>query len=99
METHQQTCHCTHSINRSGAKLLIAPIRVYQYLLSPWLGHHCRFQPTCSHYAIEALTEYGALKGMWLALLRLSKCHPWHHGGLDPVPKNLKINKTRLLNK
>lgn len=86
METHHQTCQCAHAINRLSVQLLIAPIKCYQYLLSPWLGHHCRFQPTCSHYAIEALDHHGPYKGLALALRRLSKCHPWHHGGYDPVP-------------
>ncbi|MCR6653153.1 MAG: membrane protein insertion efficiency factor YidD [Cellvibrionaceae bacterium] len=86
METHHQTCLCANTINRLSARLLIAPIRCYQYLLSPWLGHHCRFQPTCSHYAIEALEYHGSLKGMFLTLRRLGKCHPWHSGGYDPVP-------------
>ena len=75
--------------------LFMGVIRLYQLTLSRLLpAGSCRFQPTCSHYAIEALTEYGSFKGSWLALRRLSKCHPWHHGGFDPLPKNLKINKT-----
>lgn len=93
METHQQTCHCTVSINRWAVRLLIAPIRAYQYLLSPWLGSHCRFQPTCSHYAIEALSEHGVLKGVWLTLRRLSRCHPGCKGGYDPVPTNSNQQK------
>ena len=67
-------------------KILILPIRVYQYLLSPWLGNHCRFTPSCSHYAIEAIEKHGAFKGFWLGVKRLARCHPWHAGGLDPVP-------------
>lgn len=69
-------------------RLLILPIRIYQFLLSPWLGNHCRFHPSCSHYAVEALEQHGAAKGSVLALRRLSKCHPWHDGGYDPVPTN-----------
>lgn len=65
---------------------LIFLIRGYQYLLSPLLGHHCRFHPSCSQYAIEAIQAHGAGAGLWLALRRLSKCHPWHAGGYDPVP-------------
>ncbi len=66
--------------------LLLALLSIYQYLLSSWVGQHCRFHPTCSEYAREAIQTHGALKGTWLAARRLSRCHPWHAGGLDPVP-------------
>ena len=65
----------------------IALIRIYQYLLSPLLGNHCRFHPSCSNYAAEAIQIHGPVRGLWLALRRLSKCHPWHAGGFDPVPE------------
>ena len=68
------------------AKLLIAIVRAYQLLLSPFLGGACRFQPTCSAYAIEALRTHGALRGTGLALRRLSACHPLGRSGFDPVP-------------
>jgi len=61
-------------------------IRIYQYLLSPLLGPKCRFTPTCSHYAIEALRKHGLFKGGWLAVKRISRCHPWGGSGPDPVP-------------
>ena len=64
----------------------IALIRTYRLLLSPWLGRQCRFHPSCSHYAEEAIATHGFIKGCWYTLLRLGKCHPWHEGGLDPVP-------------
>jgi len=67
-------------------RLLIAIVRAYQYLLSPWWGSQCRFTPTCSHYAIEALERHGALGGSWLATRRILRCHPWSAGGYDPVP-------------
>jgi putative membrane protein insertion efficiency factor len=67
-------------------RLLIMLIRGYQYLISPLLGNHCRFHPSCSSYAIEALQVHGAMRGAWLALRRLGRCHPWHPGGYDPVP-------------
>lgn len=67
-------------------QLLIGLIRGYQYLFSPWLGQHCRFHPSCSNYAAEAIKAFGTLRGSWLAILRLSRCHPWHAGGYDPVP-------------
>ena len=68
-------------------RLLIAPIRFYRYFLSPWLGYNCRFTPTCSAYAIEALETHGALCGSWLACRRIIRCHPWCQGGHDPVPE------------
>ena len=64
----------------------ILMIRVYQYMISPLLGPKCRFTPTCSQYAIEALQKYGLLKGLQLALKRIAKCHPWGSHGHDPVP-------------
>ena len=68
------------------AKALILLIRGYQYFISPWLGGNCRFTPTCSQYAIEAITFHGVIKGLWLTMNRVSRCHPWHPGGYDPVP-------------
>ena len=68
-------------------KLLIALIRGYQLLISPLLGNHCRFYPSCSQYAREALEQHGVLRGLWLAVRRLLRCHPWHEGGVDPVPE------------
>jgi putative membrane protein insertion efficiency factor len=67
-------------------RLLIGLIRVYRYFLSPLFGPSCRFYPTCSAYAAEAIDTHGAVKGTWLALRRILKCHPWHAGGIDPVP-------------
>lgn len=69
-------------------KGLILLIRGYRYFLSPWVGQQCRFFPTCSHYAEEALEQHGALKGSWLTVRRLGRCHPWHPGGYDPVPRH-----------
>jgi len=76
--------------NRGSAmakKILILFVRTYQLLISPLLGANCRFQPTCSRYMIDAIDRFGAMKGTWLGLRRLSRCHPWHEGGLDPVPE------------
>jgi uncharacterized protein len=61
-------------------------IRVYQWTVSPLLGPRCRFYPSCSHYALEAVLRFGVVKGGWLGVLRLGRCHPWHPGGFDPVP-------------
>jgi putative membrane protein insertion efficiency factor len=66
--------------------IFILPIKMYQRLLSPLIGPSCRFNPTCSHYAIQAITKYGALKGLYLALKRITRCHPWGESGNDPVP-------------
>ncbi len=74
------------------AKILIILIRAYQLIISPLLGANCRFHPTCSQYMIEAVTRFGVVRGFWLGLRRLSHCHPWHEGGLDPVPQ-LKTKK------
>lgn len=68
------------------AKLLQFLIRAYQVLLSPFLGRHCRFTPSCSQYAAEAIRRYGALRGSWLAVKRIGRCHPFCGGGYDPVP-------------
>ena len=67
---------------------LIWFLKLYSYLISPFLGQSCRFYPSCSQYAIEAIELHGCLKGLWLTIKRLSKCHPWHEGGLDPVPSS-----------
>ena len=75
------------SVLRRGLTLpLIGIIRLYQYGISPLLGPRCRFWPSCSNYAIDALRLHGPFKGSWLALRRILKCHPWHAGGIDPVP-------------
>ena len=68
------------------ASVLIALVRAYQVVLSPFLPPSCRFTPTCSAYALEAITKYGAAKGLWLSIKRIGKCHPFHKGGYDPVP-------------
>ena len=67
-------------------KLLQALIRMYQLLLSPFLGSHCRFTPSCSQYAAEAIEKHGAMRGCWLALRRIIRCQPFCRGGYDPVP-------------
>ncbi|HHP50361.1 MAG TPA: membrane protein insertion efficiency factor YidD [Moorella mulderi] len=68
---------------RKGVVFLL---RLYQKWISPLWGPRCRFYPTCSQYALEAVTKYGVAKGLLLCILRISRCHPWHPGGHDPVP-------------
>ncbi len=68
-------------------RLLTLLIRAYRYGISPYLGAHCRFEPSCSRYAEIAIARYGVLRGGGMALRRLSRCHPWHAGGVDPVPE------------
>ncbi|MDB3861428.1 membrane protein insertion efficiency factor YidD [Paracoccaceae bacterium] len=66
--------------------LISLPIRAYRAIFSPWVGHNCRYQPTCSAYALEALEKRGAIVGFFLIVKRLLKCHPWGGQGYDPVP-------------
>ncbi len=78
--------------------LLIGLVKGYQLLLSPLLGASCRYYPSCSAYAIEALRVHGALKGTWLAARRLLRCHPWSPGGVDHVPPRTKRGTTTVPN-
>ena len=74
-------------------KIFVFPIRLYQWFISPLLGPSCRYSPSCSHYMIEAIFEWGIFKGTWLGLKRISRCHPWGGHGEDPVPKRNKSTK------
>jgi putative membrane protein insertion efficiency factor len=65
--------------------LLIGLVRIYQITLSPFIGMHCRFHPTCSNYMIAAIRKYGSIPGLWKGIMRISRCHPGHPGGHDPV--------------
>ncbi len=76
--------------------VLIALVKGYRLLLSPWLGSACRFEPTCSAYALGALQQHGAAAGSYLTLARLARCHPWCQGGHDPVPDQAPKLFTRL---
>ena len=69
------------------SKILIGLIKIYQLSISPFLGSHCRFNPTCSQYGIDALKKHGATRGLFLLFKRLVKCHPFHKGGTDPVAR------------
>ena len=67
-------------------RVLIGLIQLYRWLLSPVLGSHCRFYPSCSAYGVEALRCHGIIQGLWLTMRRIGRCHPWNAGGVDPVP-------------
>ena len=73
--------------------LLRGALRFYQYFVRPWLGQNCRFYPSCSDFALEALDKHGAARGSWLATRRVLRCHPWHPGGYDPVPTPPHCNR------
>ena len=68
-------------------------IKIYQFLISPIIGKNCRFNPTCSNYALEALKKHGLFLGMYYSIIRISKCHPWGSHGFDPVPKKSELDK------
>ena len=78
-------------------RLLIGLVQGYRLLLSPWLGSACRFEPTCSAYALQALQQHGAAAGSYLTVARLARCHPWCDGGHDPVPAQAPRLFGRLL--
>ncbi|MDE6771337.1 MAG: membrane protein insertion efficiency factor YidD [Muribaculaceae bacterium] len=73
-------------MRKAMSKIMVALIRFYQGAISPMTPAACRFQPTCSQYAVEAIQKHGPLKGLWLAVKRISRCHPWGGSGYDPVP-------------
>ncbi len=76
-----------HSLQKALKWIFVGLIKLYQAILSPFLGPSCRHVPTCSSYTIEAIEEWGVLKGTWLGMKRIAKCHPWGTSGYDPVPK------------
>jgi len=75
-----------NAVSKALAWPLIQLVRIYRFAISPWLGPNCRFDPSCSSYAIEALQVHGIWRGTWLAMLRIGRCHPWGDSGYDPVP-------------
>jgi len=86
---------CEHGTHRSTAAWnwksilsfpFVALIKLYQWIISPWIGPSCRYTPTCSQYGLEAFRKYGPIKGLWLTLTRIMRCHPWGGTGHDPVP-------------
>ena len=85
-------------LNKIVTYPLILLIRVYQLILSPMLGSNCRFMPTCSEYALESLKVYGLIKGTYLTIKRIGKCHPWGSNGYDPIPTKMG-KKIKWMNK
>lgn len=75
--------------------MVLMPIRIYQYAISPFMAPHCRYHPTCSEYTVQAVTRFGALRGLSMGLRRISRCHPWAEGGYDPVPEKAPIHESR----
>jgi putative membrane protein insertion efficiency factor len=75
------------SLGARAARGVIFLIQLYRHMISPLRPPTCRFTPTCSQYAVDALSEYGLMRGSWLAMVRLLKCGPWHRGGWDPIPE------------
>ncbi len=73
-------------ICNTACSAVLLLLRGYQLVLSPWLGDCCRFHPSCSHYCADAVKRFGVVKGLWLGVIRICKCHPFHPGGVDPVP-------------
>ena len=76
------------NLKRFPGWLMIGVINAYRYAISPFLGNNCRFHPSCSEYAVEAVSRFGILKGSYLALRRLLRCHPWCEGGIDHLPED-----------
>ena len=77
-------------------RLLVLLLRGYRYAISPLYGQVCRYHPTCSAYALQAVTEHGSVRGSWLAVRRIARCHPWADGGVDPVPSRHDLRHARL---
>jgi len=74
-------------------KIMVSPIWVYRYFISPFLGSNCRYYPSCSAYAMESIEKHGSVMGGWLAVKRIARCHPWHEGGVDLVPDKINYRK------
>ena len=87
-----------HKLSLLLVRMLVLPIRFYQRFISPLFPPACRFTPTCSQYAVEALQKHGPLKGLWLAVRRLLRCHPWGGSGYDPVPEEFHFFRRKQQN-
>jgi putative membrane protein insertion efficiency factor len=85
-----------HTGGAATTRFVVYLIQLYRHMLSPLRPATCRFVPTCSQYAVDALTEYGLIRGGWLATVRLAKCGPWHRGGWDPIPEGANFHDTSV---
>lgn len=85
-------------LNLIFSKLIVGLVRFYQLAISPWMGKSCRYSPTCSQYMIEAVNEWGPMRGFWMGLKRVGTCHPWGGEGYDPVPKRTLNKEHRTSN-
>ena len=85
-DMHSDRNRIMSALRKAAIAPLLLLLSIYRYVLRPWLGYRCRFHPSCSEYAAEALQRHGALRGLYLAVARLGRCQPWHPGGYDPVP-------------
>ncbi len=90
MDACCQKGHASERKSNALRQIALGPVYAYRYLISPMLGPRCRFEPSCSQYTIEAVQQLGIMRGFLLGLKRIGRCHPWHPGGYDPVPKNPK---------
>lgn len=95
--TSDSASSITTKIGKVAQWILVKIVRFYQLAISPYLGATCRHSPTCSSYMIEAINEWGALKGMWMGLKRLARCNPWGTSGFDPVPKKDEENENEKM--
>jgi len=84
------------AVRRLPARVAALPILVYRYGISPLIGPRCRFYPSCSEYGLDALRRFGLFRGLWLTATRLVRCHPWHPGGVDPLPDSFELRHTYL---
>jgi len=87
-----------HTVSQTTVRGVVFLIQLYRHMVSPLRPATCRFIPTCSHYAVDAFTEYGLIRGSWLAAVRLAKCGPWHPGGWDPIPERLSEQRSCRVN-
>jgi len=89
-----ETRKILRTVDLLAGRMLAMLVRVYQITIGQWMGGHCRFHPTCSNYGLEALRTHGALRGSWLTIVRILKCHPLHDGGVDLVPPVKHVHGT-----
>ena len=80
-------------------KIILSLIKFYKLFISPVLGSHCRYEPSCSEYTHQAISAYGIFKGSWIGVKRICRCHPWHEGGYDPIPDENRTEEKEKVNR